>query len=95
MIRSERSIATGSRPPTPRWNGLSSPLSSSSSTVITATTDPISMPCTTARSPLSAKNSMYTKITPAMKKSTIQSWAGITPTAPWMRSSRASSRADV
>ena len=63
--------------------------------MITAATEPINMPCTIARSPLSAKNSMYAKITPAMKKSTIQSWVGITPTAPWMRSSRASSRADV
>ena len=35
---------------------------------------------------------MYTKITAAMKKSTIQSWVGITPTAPWTRSRRASSR---
>ena len=55
----------------------------------------MSMPCVTARSPLSAKKSMKTKITPEMKKSTIQSGVGITPTAPWVRSMRAASRADV
>ena len=62
---------------------------------ITATTDPISIPCTSARSLRSAKKSMNAKITPAMKNSAIQSVVGITPTAPWTRSSRASSRVEV
>ena len=88
-------MATGCSPPTPSWNGEFSPLSKRSSTVITDTTEPISMPCTTARSPRSAKKSMKTKMTMAMKKSTIQSWIGMTPTAPWTRSRRASSRVDV
>ena len=89
MICSVRSIATGCRPPTPSWNGLSSRLSSSSIAVMTATTVPISSACTTARSPLSAKNSMYTTISPDVKNSTSHSGVGITPTAPWIRSLRA------
>ena len=62
---------------------------------MTATTDPISSACTFARSPLSAKKSMKTKMTPEMKKSTTHSGVGITPTAPWIRSLRAASRSDV
>ena len=62
---------------------------------ITAVTEPISSACVFARSPLSAKKSMKTKITPEMTISTIQSGAGITPSAPWMRSRRASSRVEV
>ena len=63
--------------------------------VITATTVPMSMPWTTARSPLSAKNNMNTKIRPALKNRTSHSGEGITPTAPWIRSLRAASRAEV
>ncbi len=63
--------------------------------MITATTVPMSNAWTTARSPLSAKNSMNTKMRPALKNSTSHSGVGITPTAPWIRSLRASSRADV
>ena len=59
---------------------------------ITATTVPISTAWTTARSPLSAKNSMKPTITAAMKNSTIHSGAGMTPTAPWIRALRAASR---
>ena len=81
-MRSDRSIATGCSPPTPPWNGSSRPWSRSISAEITATTDPINMPWTTARSPLSAKKSMKAKITAAMKNSTIQRVVGITPTAP-------------
>ena len=62
--------------------------------VITATTVPMSSAWTSARSPLSAKNNMNTKIRPALKNSTTHSGVGITPTAPWMRSLRASSRAE-
>ena len=61
-MRSVRSIATGSRLPTPAWYGLSRKLSSSSIDAITATTAPINMAWTFARSSLSAKNSMYPKI---------------------------------
>ena len=49
----------------------------------------------TARSPLSAKKSTYTKTTTEMKKRTIHSGVGMTPSAPWIRSRRASSRVDV
>ena len=61
--------------------------------VMTETTVPIMSPCTTARSPLSAKNSMYKKISADVKNSTTHSGVGITPTAPWMRSLRAASLA--
>ena len=63
--------------------------------VITAVTVPMSSACTGARSPLSAKNSMNRKMRPALKNNTSHSGVGITPTAPWIRSLRASSRADV
>ena len=63
--------------------------------MITATTPPISMACARRPSPGSAKKSMYTTTTAVMKKRTNQSWVGITPTAPWTRSSRASSRCEV
>ena len=56
---------------------------------------PMSIAWTTARSPLSAKNSMKTKISAALKNSTSHNGVGITPTAPWIRSLRASSRVDV
>ena len=69
-------------------------MSSSSIAVITATTVPIINAWTGARSPLSAKKSMYTKMRPALKNNTIHSGAGITPTAPWIRSMRACSRAE-
>ena len=95
MIRSVRCIATGFSPPTPVWNGESRKCSRSSISTITDVTDPIIMACVNGPSPLSAKNSMYTKITPEMKNSTIQSGVGITPTAPWMRSLRAASRSEV
>ena len=45
--------------------------------------------CTNARSPLSAKNSMKTKMRPALKNRTIHSGAGITPMAPGIRSAPA------
>ena len=90
-----RSIATGRRPPKPLWNGLFSELSNSSIAVITETTVPMRSAWTTARSPLSAKNNMKTKISPAVKNRTTHKEDGITPTAPWMRSLRAASRADL
>ena len=43
---------------------------------MTATTEPMSTPCTTARSPLSAKNSMNTKITTAVKQMTTHRGSG-------------------
>ena len=79
-------MATGRSPPTPPWNGESSPRSRSINAASTATTEPMSTAWTTARSPRSAKNIMYPKITAAMKNSTIQSVVGITPTAPCTRS---------
>ena len=59
--------------------------------MMTAMTPPIIVACTTRRSALSAKNSMNTKIMPALRKSTIQSGVGMTPSAPCVRSERASS----
>ena len=47
---SVRSIATGWIEPRPSWNGMSSDLITSSVATITATTDPISRPCTCGRS---------------------------------------------
>ena len=61
---------------------------------MTDVTEPMSTAWTIARSPLSAKNSMYTKMTAEVKNSTNHSGVGITPTAPWMRSTRACSRSD-
>ena len=58
MMRNDRSIAVGRSAPTPDWNGLSRKSSSKSMIVITAVTEPINIACVTARSPLSAKNSM-------------------------------------
>ena len=52
-------------------------------------TPPIIVAWTKARSPLSAKKSMKTKMIPAERNSTIQSGTGITPSAPWVRSVRA------
>ena len=64
MMRSVRSIATGCRPPTPSLERVVEERSAAAaSTTITATHRPISSAWTTARSPLSAKNSMKTKIT--------------------------------
>ena len=60
--------------------------------MITTATLPIIVACTTARSPLSAKKSMKTKMIPAVRNRTIQSGVGITPSAPWVRSARALSR---
>jgi hypothetical protein len=60
--------------------------------VITTATLPIIVACTIARSPLSAKKSMKTKMIPALRKRTIHSATGITPSAPCVRSARASSR---
>jgi len=57
--------------------------------VITIATLPVMVACTIARSPLSAKKSMKTKMIPALRKRTIQSAAGITPSAPCVRSFRA------
>ena len=54
----------------------------SSVDVITSATPPIIVACTTARSALSAKNIMNTKIAIALKNSTIHSGSGITPSAP-------------
>ncbi len=59
---------------------------------MTAITEPTIMAWTTARSALSAKNSMKTKITAVMKNRTTHRLPGMTPTAPWMRSDRACSR---
>ena len=62
---------------------------------ITAVTEPISIACALARSPRSAKNSMKAKMISEIRISTNQSGPGITPTAPWIRSLRASSRSAV
>ena len=64
----------------------------SSVEVITIATPPIIVACTTARSALSAKNSMNTKMITALRSSTIHSGSGIIPSAPCVRSARASSR---
>ena len=50
--------------------------------MITIATPPIIVACTTARSALSAKNSMNTKMIAALRSKTIQSGIGITPSAP-------------
>ena len=68
--------------------------SSSSVDEITIATPPIIVACTNARSALSAKYSMNTKMITALSTSTIQSGTGITPSAPWVRSARASSRSE-
>ena len=65
------------------------------STLITTATPPIIVAWTTARSPLSAKKSMKTKMIPAERNSTIQSGTGITPSAPCVRSLRADWRSVV
>ena len=57
-------------------------------------TPPIIVACTTAGSPLSAKKSMYPSRITALTKSTSHNGVGITPSAPWMRSARASSRSE-
>ena len=62
---------------------------------MTDVTDPISIAWVNRPSPLSAKNSMKTKMTAEMKNRTIQSGVGMTPLAPWMRSLRACCRAMV
>jgi hypothetical protein len=74
---------------------LSKNSTTSSVATMTVITVPISRAWTTARSPLSAKNSMKTKITAAIANSTSQSGPGMTPSAPWMRLLRAASRSDV
>jgi hypothetical protein len=53
---------------------------------------PIITPCTAARSPLSANISRNTNTAAALTNSTAHNAAGITPSAPWMRSPRAVSR---
>ena len=95
MTRRVRSIATGSRPPTPSWNGASRNWRSRSDALTTATTEPMRTAWTIAISLGSAKKSMNTKITLAAKNNTIHSGTGMTPTAPWTRSFRAASRSDV
>src|SRR4051812_18121138 len=50
--------------------------------------------CTTAPSPLSAKKSIYASRITALRKSTIHNGVGITPSAPCVRSARASSRSE-
>ena len=82
----------GSRPPAPGWYGLSRNQRRSSVEVITIATLAIIVACTIARSALSAKKSMKTKMIPALRKRTIQSGVGITPSAPCVRSARALSR---
>ena len=64
-------------------------------TTSTVVAEPISIACEMARSPLSAKKSMYAKTTAATRKSTIQTEVGMIPDPPWIRSRRASSRSDV
>ena len=70
----------------PAWYGLSRNHRRSSVDVITTATPPIIVACTTARSALSAKNSMNPKMMRALKSSTIHNGTGITPSAPWVRS---------
>ena len=52
---------------------------------MTATTLPMNMPWTQARSLLSAKPKMYASTIAEMKNRAIHSGVGITPGAPWMR----------
>ena len=59
--------------------------------MITATTDPMSIAWTTARSPLSAKNSMKTKITIDVNDDEPQRRRD-DPSAPWIRACLACSR---
>ena len=75
-IRSDRSIATGSICPSPARYGLSSALIAASVSTITVVADPISIACASAPSPLSAKNSMKAKTTPAIRMRTSQIEAG-------------------
>ena len=63
-----RSIAVGASPPTPEWYGLSRNQTGAASTSITTVTPPIIVACTRARSPLSAKKSMKTKMIPADRR---------------------------
>ena len=90
-----RSIASGWSPPTPPWKGSSRKLRSSSIAAMTATTLPMNSAGTHARSPLSAMPNRNTRMIAAMKNSTIQSGTGMIPSAPWIRSWRAASRASV
>ena len=62
---------------------------------MTATTLPMNSAWTHARSPLSANPKMNVSTIAEMKNRAIHSGVGISPAAPWMRSWRASSRADV
>ena len=94
-IVSVRSIAAGRSCPSPGLYGPSRAKMTSSVTVTTAATDPMSMACVTAPSARSAKNSMKTKMITALTMRTTQSESGITFAAPWMRSRRASSRSEV
>ena len=57
--------------------------------MITATTLPMNIACTHARSPLSANPNRKANTIAEMKNSAIQSGTGISPAAPWMRSWRA------
>src|SRR5204863_378906 len=82
MLPVARSIATGRRPPTPRWNGVSRAEMSRNSPTITIVTAPIIIACVPAPSSGSAKNSMYAKITAPIRKSTIHTDVGMTPRAP-------------
>src|SRR5262249_13701476 len=56
MFPTARSIATGRKPPTPRWKGVSSALIKRNIVTITTVTPPISIACVTAPSSGSAKN---------------------------------------
>jgi hypothetical protein len=86
MISSVLRIAVGWTPPMLEWKGSSRKPRRSSMATTTATTLPIRRAWDAAGSPLSAKNSRKTKMTTVMKKTTIHSGLGITPTAPWIRS---------
>ena len=63
--------------------------------MITTVTLPIRTPWVTAPSAGSAKNSMYTKMTPEITKRISQSGSGMIPSAPCTRSTLACSRSRV
>ena len=62
---------------------------------MTTVTLPMSMPCVTARSARSAKNSMYAKMTAQITTRTSHRGDGMMPSAPCTRSIRACSRSAV
>ena len=94
-IRSDRCIATGLIWPRPALYGWLSALIAASVSTITVVAEPMSIAWEPTPSPLSAKNSMKVKTTPAIRKRTSQIEVGMMPSAPWSRSRRPASRSEV